>query len=118
VSRLLAALLLCPLAKTLPVGQAMAQSGTCLTTNLLRVDAAFSRHGAGGTFDYSVQVSNLTARPVSFRVTFRMTNAQVNPQILNQVFNLPANGNRIIVLGNGRDQSVSTRIAGGVSLAC
>lgn len=118
MSRLLAAIILGLLAQMLPAGPAAAQSGTCLTGNLLRVDAAFSRHGAGGTFDYSVQVTNLTTRPVSFRVTFRMTNAQVNPQILGQAFTLPPNGNRIIVLGNGREQSVSTRIAGGVGLAC
>jgi hypothetical protein len=118
VSRFLAAFVLGLLAGILPAGQAAAQSGTCLTSNQLRVDAAFSRHGAGGTFDYSVQVTNLTTRPVSFRVTFRMTNAQLNPQILGQVFTLPPSGNRIIVLGNGREQSLTTRIAGGVSLAC
>lgn len=118
MSRLLTAFALPLLLGPLVANPAAAQTGTCLSTNVLRVDAAFSRHGAGGTFDYSVQVSNLTMRPVNFRVTFRMTNAQVNPQILGQVFTLPAYGNRIIVLGNGRDQSVGTRIAGGVILAC
>lgn len=118
MSRLFTPVMLWLLAGSLPADQALAQSGTCLTANLLRVDAAFSRHGAGGTFDYSVQVSNLTTRQVSFRVTFRMTNAQLNPQLLGQVLTLPANGNRIIELGNGREQSVGTRIAGGVSLAC
>lgn len=102
----------------LAAGPALAQSGSCITGNLLRVDAAFSRHGAGGTFDYSVQVSNIGSRPVIFRVTFRMSNAVVNPQILGQSFTLPANGNRIIVVGNGREQSVASRIGGGVVLTC
>ncbi|MBX9748337.1 MAG: hypothetical protein K5Q68_01860 [Roseococcus sp.] len=106
------------LALCLASGPALAQGGNCVANQLLRVDAAFSRHGAGGTFDYSVQVTNLSPRQVTFRVSFRMTNAQVNPQILGQAFTLPPNGNRIIVLGNGRDQSLSTRIAGGVTLTC
>ena len=97
---------------------ALAQGGSCLARNLLRVDAAFSRHGAGGTFDYSVQISNVSGAPVTFRVGFRMTNAQVNPQILSQAFTLPAHGNRIIIVGNGREQSVATRIGGGVLLTC
>ncbi|MEI6162499.1 MAG: hypothetical protein WCP77_21935 [Roseococcus sp.] len=99
-------------------GPAMAQSGSCITGGLLRVDAAFSRHGAGGTFDYSVQVSNVANRPVTFRVGFRMTNAQVNPMILSQSFNLPLNGNRIIILGNGTELSTAGRIGGGVQLNC
>ena len=97
---------------------ASAQSGNCITSNLMRVDAAFSRHGAGGTFDYLIQVSNLSQRPVTFRVTFRMTNVQVNPQILGRPFTLPPNGNGLIILANGREQTQSTRINGGVQLTC
>ncbi len=106
------------LAFCLASGPALAQAGSCLTNQVLRVDAAFSRHGAGGTFDYSVQVSNMTSRPVTFRVNFRMTRAQVNPQILSQAFTLPVAGSRIIVLGNGPEQSTSSRIGGGVVLTC
>jgi hypothetical protein len=99
-------------------GLALAQGGNCVSSSVLRVDAAYSRHGAGGTFDYSVQVTNVTARPVTFRVSFRMTNAQANPQILGQSFTLAPNGNRVIVVGNGRDQAMATRIGGGVTLTC
>lgn len=113
-----ALLSLCGLALGLASGPALAQGGSCVTNQVLRVDAAFSRHGAGGTFDYSVQVSNMTGRPVTFRVNFRMTRAQVHPQILSQAFTLPVAGSRIIVLGNGPEQSTPTRIGGGVVLTC
>lgn len=106
------------LALCLLPGPALAQGGSCVASQALRVDAAFSRHGAGGTFDYSVQVSNMTGRPVTFRVNFRMTRAQVNPQILSQPFTLPVAGSRIILLGNGPEQSTPTRIGGGVVLTC
>lgn len=99
-------------------GPALAQSGSCITSSQLRVDAAFSRHGAGGTFDYSAQVTNVTNRPVTFRVGFRMTGARVNPAILGQAFTLPPSGNRIIPLGNGTEQSTSSRLMGGVQLNC
>ncbi len=95
-----------------------AQSGNCLTGNLLRVDAAFSRHGAGGTFDYSVQVSNMSNRPVTFRVGFRMTSVVANPALHSQSFTLPPAGSRIIIVGNGRDNALASRIGGGVQLNC
>lgn len=95
-----------------------AQGGNCLTGNMLRVDATFSRPGAGGTFDYSVQVTNQSGRPVTFRVGFRMSGAQVNPAILSQAFTLPALGSRIILLGSGAEVSTTSRIGGGVLLTC
>jgi len=99
-------------------GKAPAQTGNCIAGGSLRIDAAFSRHGAGGTFDYSVQVSNVSNRPISFRITFRMSNAQVNPQLLRRSFTLPVNGNAIYILGNGTAISNSARIGGGVLLSC
>ncbi len=102
----------------LMAGPALAQGGNCITGNLLRVDAAFARHGAGGTFDYSVQVTNMTAREVTFRVNFRMTNTTTNPALFSTVFRLPPNGNRVIIVGNGREQSTPSRIGGGVVLTC
>lgn len=98
--------------------EANAQAGNCVTDGQLRVDAAFSRAGAGGTFDYSVQVSNLSNRPITFRITFRMTNAQVNPQLLRRSFTLPVHGSGILVLGNGTEVSTLSRIGGGVLLSC
>ena len=95
-----------------------AQSGNCITGNLLRVDAAFSRHGAGGTFDYSVQVTNLSTRPVTFRLGLRMTGALMNPALHRQSFTLPPAGNRIIIVGNGRENALPSRIGGGVQLNC
>jgi len=97
---------------------ASAQGGNCVTGGLLRVDAAFSRPGAGGTFNYSVQVSNLSNRPIIFRITFRMTNAQVNPELLRRNFTLPVHGSGILVLGNGTEVSTLSRVGGGVSLNC
>ena len=102
----------------LSADRATAQGGDCVTGGLLRVDAAFSRPGAGGTFNYSVQVSNLSNRPITFRATFRMTNAQVNPELLRRNFTLPVHGSGILVLGNGTEISTLSRIGGGVSLNC
>jgi len=99
-------------------GLAEAQRGNCVSGNLIRVDAAFARAGAGGTFDYLVQVTNLSSRPVTFRVGFQMTNAFVNPQIAGRPFVLPANSNGRIIVGNGRDQSQPSRISGSVTLNC
>ena len=95
-----------------------AQSGSCVTGNLLRVDAAFSRQGAGGTFDHLVQLTNLTNRPVTFRVRFRLNNTQVNPAILGLAFVMPAQAARLIILGNGTAVSTASRIGGGVLLTC
>jgi hypothetical protein len=97
---------------------ALAQGGTCVTHQLLRVDAAFARIGTGGTFDYSVQISNISPRAVTFRVAFRMSNVHVNPQLLGRAFTLPPHGSGMIVVGNGLDQAMSTRIRGGVVLTC
>ena len=99
-------------------GMALAQSGNCVTGGFLRLDAAFARHGPGGTFDYSAQLSNVTNRPVTFRITFRMTNAQVNPQILGRSFTLPPNGNGIYLLASGTEISTSGRIGSGLLLSC
>lgn len=107
-----------PAVLTVPAAPAAAQGGNCVTGNLLQVNAAFSRPGAGGTFDYSVQVTNLTLRPVVFRVRFRMTGAQLHPAILRQAFTLPARGSGLIILGNGTELSTTNRIAGGVLLTC
>ena len=75
--------------------------GSCVTGNLLRVDAGFSRPGSGGTFNYSAQVTNLTARPVTFRIAFRMTNAQPNQAVLARPQTLPGQASQVLVLGNG-----------------
>jgi hypothetical protein len=100
-------------------GPASAQTqGSCVTANLLRVDAAFSRPGSGGTFDYSVQITNLTARPVTFRLAFRMTNAQMNPAIIARPQTLPRQASQIFVLGSGLALSTPIRITGGVLLTC
>jgi len=97
---------------------AWAQSGSCLNAGLLRVDAAFAREGAGGTFNYLAQISNITNRPVVFRITFRMTNAQVNPQILGRSFTLPPNGSGIYLVASGTSISTAQRIGGGLLLSC
>lgn len=97
---------------------AAAQSGNCLTSGLLRMDAAFARQGAGGTFDYLAQVTSLTSRPVHVRVGFRMSNAQVNPALHGAPFVIPARASRLVLLGNGREVSTASRIGGGVLLTC
>lgn len=95
-----------------------AQSGNCITGNLLRVDAASSRHAAGGTFDYAVQVTNLSTRPVNFRLGFRMTGALMNPALHRQRFTLPPRGTGSVIVGNGRENALPSRIGVGVQLTC
>lgn len=90
----------------------------CISAGMLRVDAAFSRPGSGGTFNYSAQIVNAANRPVRFKITFRMSNAQPNPQNLSMVYTLPPHANQIFMLGSGLDLSTSSRIGGGVLLNC
>lgn len=97
---------------------AWAQSGNCVTGGLLRVDAAFAREGAGGTFNYLAQLSNSSTRPVTFRISFRMTSTQVNPQILGRSFTLPPNGSGIYLVASGTRISTAQRIGGGLLLSC
>lgn len=97
---------------------ALAQGQNCVSAGLLRVDTAFSRQGSGGTFNYSVQVSNTVNRPVRFRITFRLPTAQPNPANLSTIYTLPPNANQIYLVGNGLELSTSSRIGGSVLLNC
>lgn len=99
-------------------GPALAQGQNCVSTGLLRVDAAFSRQGSGGTFNYSVQLSNAANRPVRFRITFRLPTAQPNPANLSTVYTLPPHANQIYLVGNGLELSTASRIGGSVLLNC
>lgn len=97
---------------------AEARARDCVAAGLLRVDGALSRPAAGGTFDHMVQVTNPTARPVTFRVVFRMTNVQANPANARGVLVMPAMATRLVILGNGRQITTANRIVGGVALTC
>lgn len=97
---------------------AMAQSGSCLTSNRLRVDAAYSRDAAAGTYDYLVQVSNMTGVAVRFRVGFQMTGAINDPRLAGTQFQIAPSGSLVIPMANGRVRADSNRVRGGVSLHC
>jgi len=109
---------ICAIFLLLGANGAWAQAGSCITSGLLRVDAASTREGAGGTFNYLAQISNVTNRPVTFRITFRMTSAQVNPQILGRSFTLPRNGSGLFLVASGTRISTAQRIGGGLLLNC
>ena len=96
----------------------MAQSGTCLTRNLLQVNAAYSRDAAAGSYDYLVQVSNLTSQAVRFRVQFQMTGAIPDPRLASTVFQVSPHGSLIIPMANGRARADATRVRMGVTLIC
>lgn len=99
-------------------GPALAQSGTCLSRGMLQVDAAYSRDAAGGTYDYMVQVSNLTTQAVRFRVEFQMTGAIPDPRLASTHFQVAARGSLVIPMANGRVRADATRIRGGVRINC
>jgi hypothetical protein len=97
---------------------ALAQSGTCLERGLLRVVSAFAIDGAAGTYDYAVQVSNITNRQVGFRIEFRMTGAIPHPQLRTTTFQIAPQGSLTIRMANGRVRAESNRVGGGVRLHC
>lgn len=99
-------------------GPALAQQGTCLTRNLLQVNAAYSRDAAAGSYDYMVQVSNLTTQPVRFRVQFQMTGAIPDPRLAGTMFQVAPRGSLIIPMANGRVRADATRVRMGVTLIC
>lgn len=102
----------------LSAGPALAQAGSCITTNRLRVDAAYSRDGAAGTYDYMVQVSNMTNQLVRFRVGFQMTGAINDPRLAGTQFQIAPSGSLIIPMANGRVRADANRVRGGVMLNC
>lgn len=97
---------------------AMGQSGSCLTQNRLQVNAAYSRDAAAGTYDYLVQVSNLTGQTVRFRAEFLMTGAIPDPRLAGTQFQIAPHGSLIIPMANGRVRADSNRVRGGVRLTC
>ncbi|WPB85125.1 hypothetical protein [Sediminicoccus rosea] len=97
---------------------ALAQQGTCLTRNMLQVDAAYSRDAAAGSYDYMVQVSNLTAQAVRFRAQFQMTGAIPDPRLASTMFQVAPRGSLVIPLANGRARADATRVRMGVTLIC
>jgi hypothetical protein len=96
----------------------MAQSGTCVVRNLLQVNAAYSRDGAAGTYDYLVQVSNLTRQALRFRVQFQMTGAIPDPRLASTNFQIAPHGSLVIPMANGRVRAEASRVRAGVTLIC
>ncbi|WP_424814620.1 hypothetical protein [Roseococcus sp. YIM B11640] len=93
------------------------RQAACIGPEKLAVQAAQTRPGSGGTWNYTARIANYSMQPIRFDLRFVMHNAQPNRDIFSTQ-SLGGRTYREYVLANGLSVSDATRIIEGIRLTC
>lgn len=97
---------------------AAAQQQSCLGADKLSIQAAQTRSGPGGNYNYVARIANASTQTIRFDVRFVMANAQPNRDIIPFTQSLNGRTFREVVLASGPAVVEGARIIENVRLMC